>query len=151
MKKLNSIIIKIIIAGIIIWILIIMLLLSGWGEAWKMFGHCEFGDKTIEMRECIFNKKMYQDYRIRLSIGGIGNVECEVRLLDEDNNVINEWESITTDFEEKLDDEVIEELRAVEVCSKIPPNDEWAGVSYSIFIDGKKNYLKMIRNALKGI
>lgn len=141
MKSMRNWVLGIILGSIIVFTTIILCVLGGWNNVWGMSGECDFGDKTRYTQECVFNKEMYQDYKIQFSVA-VMNGECDVRLLDKNHNVIYQRESVTADFQEELNDEVIEQLVTGEVYSNIPLDDELAGVSYSVYIDGKKELFK---------
>lgn len=117
-----------------------------WNNVWGMNGsyiiYENDTDNPRRVQRCVFDKMQYQDYRFLFSVAQTKGT-CDIRLLDEKEICIKEWKNISTDFEEILENNIVDVLDAVEVISRGDTVDD--DVVYRIDIDGRKNFWKRIK------
>lgn len=120
-----------------------------WGFVWSMAGICDYGDDAADMQKCVFDRSLYQDYKLDFIIAkpqvsgtGLSGDNCSIRLLDVDHNVLKEWDSAEDDFEARIGDDDMNKLYAVEVLAHV--NNEDSFVSYDVVLYGRVNYLKKL-------
>ncbi len=144
---------QLVIGGIIILTIVIVMgiiyilhISQEWDNVWGMNGsyiiYENATDNPQRIQKCVFDKTQYQDYRFLFSVAQTKGT-CDIRLLDEKEACIKEWKNISTDFEEILENNIVDVLDAVQVISRGDTVDD--DVVYRIDIDGRKNFWKRIK------